>query len=78
MNMYHWISDALADYAPGDIIVVAKNTKEARKIVMQKAATEFDWMSRDMREDKLRMLKNDIEGRPFNIKSGVMFIGGSA
>ena len=34
MNLYYWPSNALADYSKGDIIVMAENVAQARKIAL--------------------------------------------
>jgi hypothetical protein len=48
MKLYYWSQvDALADWMPGKVFVLASSLEEARRMVRERdAPTEWDWNSR--------------------------------
>lgn len=79
MNLYMWNSEYLADWANGDIIVMANDVNEARA----KARESFNKCTPYQEDDEsylddLRRFEEDIEPEPIEITDGVIFITGSA
>lgn len=92
MNLYHWnVSEALKNYAPGDIIVMAESVEKARiKARVQieifltlarewwySAHGQLDPDSREDHSEFLRKFEQDIAHEPDLVESGAIFITGS-
>ena len=69
MNMYHWHSQALANWHSGDIVVIANSVEEARRMVRDEVKRQSDHYDRDEFEA-------DIASEP--TIQDVIFIDGSA
>jgi len=72
MNMYHWHSQALANWQSGDIVVIANSVEEARRMVRDEVKRQSDHYSRDT----LHAFERDIASEP-NVET-IMFIYGSS
>jgi len=72
MNMYHWHSQALANWQSGDIVVIANSVEEARRMVRDEVKRQSDHYSRDT----LHAFEADIASEP--TIQDVIFIDGSA
>jgi len=78
--MYHWKSEALADWLDGDIVVSAANVDSARKKVRKEVERQFLRPGGDRQQTffqkKLAEFEKDIAEEPEVVE--VLFIYGSS
>lgn len=88
MILFRWTSEALRNYAPGDIIVMAPDVRRAR-LKAQSAFISFfcdmwgydendmdEWES-DLLNEKLDLLDADLAAEPAIVETGAVCISGS-
>lgn len=64
MPLYHWSSEALADYLDGDIIVMASNANEARKKVLAEVRRRYPNAHPDALKERLLDFEKDMLEEP--------------
>ena len=75
LKMFLWESELKAEYAKGQLIVLAKNTEEAKNCIRK----YFRKVELKMREDELVTLEKDISGVPIIYdESEIIEISGSS
>lgn len=85
MKLYHWVSKALADWADGDIIVLAETATQAREIARREFLNylrDDRFLNLDDPDDRERideaknLLEQDLAADPFTLRC--LLITGSA
>lgn len=78
MKMFHWYSKALADYANGDIIVLAESPEQARELARAEALVRYksDNPDYDPWVEERALFLEDILAAP--TEHAILLIAGSA
>jgi len=78
-KLFHWTSRALASYALGNIIVMAKSIQEAREKAVAQFLDEFSWMLYDeeRKAELIEQLRKDLEDEPevYHTAHAVLIMG---
>jgi hypothetical protein len=80
MPLYHWFSEALADYGQGSIIVYAKDVPTARKVARQEyghfIGGPASYLRKDAFEERKAAIDKDLAAEP--TEKTAVFISGSS